>query len=336
MSSSNRVHLVRAVAVGLAAILLYLALRDVDWGELGAILAGARPEYLALAGLTIVGSISARAIRWCGMLSIARKVPLAQAFWATAVGYFGNAYLPARAGDVLRSLLIGQRIGSGSFALGATFAERVLEALLMTGFGALLLPLFSGMPAWMERSALGVLAASVSVLVMLVILARFKQWLAEVSAGWTWLGPWRERFFALLDQFLSGARAVRSPRGLTRFLSLSVLAWCFDVASLILVATALGLPLALPHALVLLLALAVATAVPSTPGYVGVYQFVAVTVLGPFGFSPSQALAHILVVQAATYAVVTTLGLIGLWRLGAGLASLRGELARSGAPAELG
>ena len=51
--------------------------------------------------------------------------------------------------------------------------------------------------------------------------------------------------------------------------------------------------------------------------HAGIYQFVAVTLLPPFGFSRSEALAYIIVAQAITYAVVTVWGLLGLWRLGA-------------------
>jgi uncharacterized membrane protein YbhN (UPF0104 family) len=47
---------------------------------------------------------------------------------------------------------------------------------------------------------------------------------------------------------------------------------------------------------------------------VGIYQFVAVTVLRPFGFSRSDALAYILVVQAIGYVLISFWGLMGLLR----------------------
>ena len=53
--------------------------------------------------------------------------------------------------------------------------------------------------------------------------------------------------------------------------------------------------------------LGLGSALPSTPGYVGIYQFVAVKVLVPFGFSKTDAIAYILLAQAMQYAV------IGLW-----------------------
>ena len=42
-----------------------------------------------------------------------------------------------------------------------------------------------------------------------------------------------------------------------------------------------------------LAALGLASAAPSTPGYVGIYQFVAVSVLAPFGFVREQALVFV-------------------------------------------
>ena len=73
--------------------------------------------------------------------------------------------------------------------------------------------------------------------------------------------------------------------------------------------------LSLGQALILLSALGLSSAVPSTPGYVGVYQFVAVAVLVPFGFSRSDALAYILISQILGYLVVSFWGLLGLWQL---------------------
>ena len=68
----------------------------------------------------------------------------------------------------------------------------------------------------------------------------------------------------------------------------------------------------------LIVALALASVAPSTPGYVGIFQFVAVSVLAPFAVTQSEALALILLFQGVVYAVVTPFGLVGLARLGGG------------------
>ena len=53
-------------------------------------------------------------------------------------------------------------------------------------------------------------------------------------------------------------------------------------------AAALGFDMPLRVAFLLIAALGLGSALPSTPGYVGIYQFVAVTVLTPFGFSRNR------------------------------------------------
>jgi uncharacterized membrane protein YbhN (UPF0104 family) len=77
----------------------------------------------------------------------------------------------------------------------------------------------------------------------------------------------------------------------------------------------LGLTFSLPVAFLLLAALGLGSALPSTPGYVGIYQFVAVSVLTPFGHSRNDAIAYILLFQAVSYAVIGLLGVVALSRL---------------------
>ena len=67
-------------------------------------------------------------------------------------------------------------------------------------------------------------------------------------------------------------------------------------------------------AFLLLAGLGLGSALPSTPGYIGIYQFVAVRVLTPFGFSRTDAIAYILVAQALMYIVIGVWGALGLWR----------------------
>jgi uncharacterized membrane protein YbhN (UPF0104 family) len=73
-----------------------------------------------------------------------------------------------------------------------------------------------------------------------------------------------------------------------------------------------------PVALLLMAGMGLGSALPSTPGYVGIYQFVVVTILPPFGIDRNAALAYILVTQALGYVVVLVLGLFGLAKIRAG------------------
>jgi hypothetical protein len=126
-----------------------------------------------------------------------------------------------------------------------------------------------------------------------------------------------------MDHGLRGIRAFHDVRRLASFVAFTVLIWCLDAVGAVVTASALSFHLPLSVAFLLIAALGVGTALPSTPGYVGIYQFVAVTVLTPFGFSRTDAIAYILVTQALMYVV------IGLW---GSIALLRYRSIRTGDP----
>jgi uncharacterized membrane protein YbhN (UPF0104 family) len=79
----------------------------------------------------------------------------------------------------------------------------------------------------------------------------------------------------------------------------------------------------LSQSLLLLVGLGLSSAIPSTPGYVGVYQFIAVTTLAIFGYPKSQGLAFILVAQAIAMLLTLIWGLVGLGMLGINRSELR-------------
>ena len=87
-----------------------------------------------------------------------------------------------------------------------------------------------------------------------------------------------------------------------------------DAAGTVFLAYILKIPLLLQQAFVLLAALGLSSAIPSTPGYVGVYQFVAVSTLAPFGISQADALAFILISQILGYIIIGFWGLLSLWQ----------------------
>ncbi len=100
------------------------------------------------------------------------------------------------------------------------------------------------------------------------------------------------------------------------FLLTTVGIWLLDGIGTVITARAFSMELQLTQSLLILVGLGLSSAIPSAPGYVGVYQFVAVTILAIFGYPQSQALAFILVAQAVGMLLTLVWGLIGLWRLG--------------------
>jgi uncharacterized membrane protein YbhN (UPF0104 family) len=98
---------------------------------------------------------------------------------------------------------------------------------------------------------------------------------------------------------------------------MTVFVWFIDTIMAVQVGQALGLSLSMAESILLLAALGLSSAIPSTPGYIGIYQFVAVLVMTRYGYSRHEALTYILAFQAVSYLAALLYGLIGMWRLNA-------------------
>jgi uncharacterized membrane protein YbhN (UPF0104 family) len=313
MSRSKYLSLV--IAGALAAILLYYSLRGIEWGLVLHTAAGARAGPLALAAFLGTVTLFLRALRWRLLLNAEGDVSVPTAFWATAAGYFGNNFLPARGGELVRTLMISTRHALDTvFVLATAFSERVADAIALVVISACVLLALPARPGWLAGAArpfgiLGLIgAAAIGVLPLLGShLTQLVEWLPIPHTL-------RPKAIRAVEQGLRGLRAFHSGARLSGFLSLTIVIWCLDAFGAVIVAAALGYGMSLALALLLMAGLGLASALPSTPGYVGLYQFAAVTVLGPFGFSRTAAITFILVLQALMYVVIGIWGAIGLWR----------------------
>jgi uncharacterized protein (TIRG00374 family) len=296
--------------------LLYLAFRGVDWREIVRTVQGARVEYLALALCLITAASFIRSLRWRVLLSAEKSLPPVTVFWATMAGYLGNNFLPARAGEVIRTVLIGQAADlSKSFVLATALTERMMDVVALVLISLAALSALHGLPAELLKAVQVMSAVSLVGLAGLFVLPRLEGVIEKIARRLPVPETLRVKLVGMVAQFLVGLRALQHPGRALSFAGLTSVIWLSDALGTMVIAQALNLSLALPQALLLLAALGLASAAPSTPGYVGIYQFVAVAVLEPFGFSQSEALAYVLVAQAMMYVVVLVWGVLGLWRL---------------------
>ena len=106
MTASSRRAIVAAIAAVVAAALLYFSLRGIAWHEVWRVIRSARPELLLLVAAMSSVTLFLRSYRWRILLRAGGRVTVGDAFRATAAGYFANNFLPARAGEVIRSVIV--------------------------------------------------------------------------------------------------------------------------------------------------------------------------------------------------------------------------------------
>jgi uncharacterized protein (TIRG00374 family) len=301
------------VALVLAAVLLYYSMRGIEWGQVATRLRAAHPGLLGLAVAIATGTLFLRSARWRILLNAEGAVDVQTAFWATAAGYFGNNFLPARAGEIVRTVFVSTRCSFDyPFVLATALCERVADAVALVAIGAIVLLTLPAPPGWLASAARPVAAVGLfgaSLIIVLPWLEGFGRTLLERAPLPHAVRP---RLTAALEQTLRGIRTFHDTTRLLWFVALTSVIWTMDALGTVLGGAALGLSIPLPVAFLLIAALGIGSALPSTPGYVGIYQFVAVTVLTPFGFGRPDAIAFILVAQALSYVVIGFWGALGL------------------------
>lgn len=304
-----------AIALGLAAILLYHSLRGIDWRQVGRIVSGAEPGGVLVAvGLGTI-ALGLRALRWRILLNAEGSIGVPAVFWATAAGYFGNNFLPARGGEFVRTFMISSRSSlDGAYVLATALCERAADAVALVTIAALVLLTLPEPPGWLAGAArpFGLLAlAAVIAIALLPLLSATGRSILERLPVPVRL---RARLISVMEDGLRAMRAFHDAKRLSGFVALTAVIWSFDALGSVIVASALGLAMPVSAAFLLLASLGLSSALPSTPGYVGIFQFVAVTVLVPFGFTRTDAIAYILVSQALGYVVIGFWGALGLIR----------------------
>jgi len=300
----------------LAALLLYFTLRGLDWNSFWRAITGGHYEILLLTIPLASINYFIRAVRWSTLVNTEKKIPLLSIFWANMVGYLGNAYLPARAGELIRSAYLGQKSGAGtSFVFATALVERLLDVIALVLIGCVALLLQSQISSLLAEAIKFMAAAGVIGLAFVIAIPFQEQLIIRLIDRM----PWPSRIGGIVSKqvgrFLVGMRSLHNISRLVSFILLTAVIWLLDGLGNMIGVHIISQSLSLGQALILLAALGLSSASPSTPGYIGVYQFVAVSVLVPFGFSRPAALAYILISQGIGYLVVSFWGLIGLWQV---------------------
>lgn len=304
-----------AVALVLAIVLLTYSLRGINWRQVGQIVSGAAPGRLAVAAALGTAALFLRACRWRILLNAEGHVSLSTAFWATAAGYFGNNFLPARAGELVRTFMISARSGlDRAYVLATALSERAADAVALVAIGAIAVLTLPQPPEWVAAVARPFAILALLGVLGIALLPSFGPPGRALLERAPLPQNLRTTLATTMDQGLRGMRAFHHGPRLSGFVALTALIWCLDALNMAVTASALGLVLPMPAAFLLIASLGLGSALPSTPGFVGIYQFVAVTVLGPFGFSPTNAIAYILVAQAIGYVVIGVWGAMGILR----------------------
>ena len=283
----------------LALILLYLALSGVNWSAFVRAIATMNTGWVGVCLVFELVGLLARAYRWNLLLQPQAGRCLFIAFIGEIIGDLGNTFLPARAGEAARTLMVARRLNIGiPFVIGTAITERVGDAVFLSLIAFTMTLLVPQSPDWLIGAAIVFFIIGIVVLVNISFLGIIN----KVITPWLQKLPIPKR---LLDKIADlpkeisvGTQAfIGHPQRFSAYLGLTTVIWVADAAAIMSLANSLGDRLSIPEAMIFVAGLGLSSAIPSTPGYIGIYQYVAVSVLVPFGMNQTHAIALILVFQ---------------------------------------
>ncbi len=310
-----------AAGVLLGVVLLFVAVRQVDWPAVGAAVANVSPLWLLLAMLAAAAAQTLFALRWYVLVGSAQGWTFRDAFDFLAIGALAGLVLPNRLSDVARAVAAGRYHSTSATGLfGTIVIERVLDVLMLVTFGAVVSALMA-VPTAVQGALVTLLAI---VLASVVVL-----WLGErgpLGLVVSWAGRWRghgSRVHMMADRFLDGTGVIRERARVPKALLLSLAGWLCAAVSTSCVLAAFGLPAPWFAGAFVIVIINLAGVLPAPPAGIGVYHYAAMIGIAPWVTDASTAFAFALVSHALGAGVSVILGVSSLTRKGLSLRGLR-------------
>jgi uncharacterized protein (TIRG00374 family) len=295
---NRRFALIQALVslVALAAVIWWATKQEApelpSGGEGIAWLAGSLLIY-ALATLV-------RAERWHRILEITRvKARRRDCYGLTCVGYMGNNVLPARAGEVLRVVLLSPRCEASKRAIaGSIVAERMLDVIALAVI--FVVTVYGVLGSDVLPTNRPILMAGIIVLVLLAL--ALVVWVLRRHHVFDRARDW-------LRPIADSPRALLSVSGAVLLIGTFVL-WSLEAAVYLAVARSVELDISMTGALYLVALTNFVAALPAAPGSIGTFDAAVAWGAKRLGATGSAAVSYLIMLRFVLYVPITIVGFI--------------------------
>jgi uncharacterized protein (TIRG00374 family) len=309
--------IVALLGVCVSVIAIALILSKVDWKETLSEIEKAGFLLPIVLAAIYLAAFPIRALRWQCMLPT-KSLSFIEALKGVIVGFAGNNFLPTRGGEFLRMEYLYRKapqIGRIT-AISSVLVERMLDgltllAILVVAINASHIALADH--PWLVRLryiALAVFGIACAGSIFIRI------WGGRIASllRRTHLRPLRW-VATIIEEFHIAAEFLGFNLNTIATVLLGFCVWLIEGAVIVVACRHYGLGSQSIVAGYLTLAIAnFGLLIPSSPGNVGVYQYMIVLALGLFGVLGSTALAMGIVVHACVYVPITAIGVMILLR----------------------
>jgi hypothetical protein len=290
----------------ISVVLFYYSLKGIQFHEIWATL---KKTKLALAFTPLVFiamAISLSSFRWSRVAGA--TVRFGEAFTAMLIGMFANNVLPLRLGEIVRGYVLSHKKGlSFTYACSTVALDRFFD---LTGLLLLTLVFFprARLP-WAVSEGIYAVIGMLVLCVLLIILLSRQSFASRLSKRFlTMEKSFLSRLTGRLLEVQENLKRIGSPMIIVFFVVCSFFTWLFMSVALYLVILALGVSIPFVCVPFVCALLNFGITIPSSPGYVGVYQFLIVYLLSIFGVPKSEGFTISILYHASWYVPYTVVG----------------------------
>lgn len=316
------------IGIIISILFLYLAFRKSNFSQIIEEAGKADLLYFAAATPIMFLSFYLRTLRWRYLLKPIGEPGLHSLFSSVMIGYMSLNILPLRLGEFIRAFVLGKH---EKMAVSGIFATVVVERIF-DGFVLLLLLILAllFMPmelspkatAWIRAfSYLAVMIYFAAMACLALIKWKTGLFLKIVNIFFGRFPGLNELIVRMVNSFIEGLASISDKTLFIKTLVMSVFIWLAYAGYYWVTAFAVrgpdgalfGLHVGLWGSIFILSAIAFGVMLPSSPGFVGVFELAAITALTALGAERPVAESYAILVHASQFLPITIVGLFYLY-----------------------
>jgi uncharacterized protein (TIRG00374 family) len=318
----------------LSVLLLWWVMKDTSVHAVWAVLSrSSLPLWIATA---VVGTaiFPLRARRWQALLApVYGRLPLGSLWEATAIGMMSTNVIGMRSGEFARPFALSRSEPQVKFT--AAFASVTVDRLFDAAVVLMMMLLATLDPAFPSQQPIGdhtlafylkptaLFLGLVLAGLVLFVLAPDRVFAISDAVMRRVAPRFEPKVRALLEGFVSGLHVLRSPKLLAEVFFWTVLHWLCNAFAFWLGFQALRINAPFSAGLLLQGLIAIGVALPSTPGFFGLFEAVGKAGLAVYGVKNTDAVSWVIGFHVLTFIPITIMGVVYLARMKLHLSDLR-------------
>lgn len=265
--------------------------------------------------LSVLYSVSFffRALRWKSILHPITKISLKDSFFITNTGFFVNALLPARTGEIARAYLLSKKKNLGKIkSFSTVLLDRIIDGITLFLFFIVAVFLIE-IPEEVKKMLLIPAVIFITGFFFFLKPDKFK-FIGRIFVGVfpSLKGKIKHVFQETKE---TGNVFYSEKKELFFILIYSVLIWVIESIVFYFTAQFIGIPLTLFQIFLLIAVVGFATMIPSAPNYVGTFEAGFVLFFIAFGLNQNSAISMGVLIHLIQTIVIMIFGLISIQKL---------------------